>query len=122
MPGQPDLAHQALERGSLFLPSSAALDREREVGPLEAGDQLQRAVQPELVGDVGPDLRRGGGGESGRGDAELGAEPGEPAIVRPEIVAPLADAVRLVDHQAGRRRPAPAPRGSPPWPSRSGAT
>ena len=38
------------------------------------------------------------------GAAELLDERAEPQVVRPEVVAPLADAVRLVDHEQRRRR------------------
>ncbi len=102
--GQSDFPNQALQSLLLLLPPPAALDREGEVGSLEAGYQLERAPQAELIGDVGPYLGRGRGGKRRRGDAQLRTEPGEPAIIRPKIMAPLADAVGLVHHEADRPR------------------
>ena len=59
-----------------------------------------RVAQPEALGDVVGDLRRGG---RRRGDDRLGLQParrvGEAEVVGPEVVAPLRDAVRLVDDE-----------------------
>ena len=61
---------------------------------------MHRVAQPEPRDDVGRDLRRG---RRRRGDDRLRAEPargvGEPEVVGPEVVAPLRDAVRLVDDE-----------------------
>ena len=73
---------------------------EREVGPIEAGGDTHRVAQPQARDDVGGDLRRG---RSGRGDERLRAQParrvGETEVVGAEVVAPLRDAVRLVDDE-----------------------
>ncbi len=75
-------------------------DGEREVRTVEAGRDTGGVAQPEAGHDVGRDLRRRG---RGGGDDRLRAEPprriGEPEVVGPEVVAPLRDAVRLVDHE-----------------------
>ena len=121
IPGVPDLGDEPRERSCLLLPAPAGLDRQRQVGPLEAGDEIERILQTELGGDVGADIRRGGGRERGGRHAQLRAESSQPPVVRAEIVAPLADAVRLVDdepHRATAPEQPPKPRG----PSRSGAT
>ena len=81
-----------------------------EIRPVERSDELDRILQRELRGDVAPDA----GGRRGRVSVERDAgqqlaEPSELAVLRPEIVTPLADAVRLVDRdeahgtQAARR-------------------
>ena len=98
---QPHLAHESLQDQALLLSPATALDGEREVGALEARHQLQRRPQAELIGDVGTHLGRGGGGESGRRHGQLRAEAREPAVVGPEVVSPLADAVGLVHDEAG---------------------
>ena len=72
--------------------------QQRQVGPVEAGDDGVRLVDPE----AGPDVRDDGRGR-GRGQrqhalgAELAGALGELQVVGPEVVAPLRDAVRLVD-------------------------
>ena len=106
IPGVPDLGDEPRERRRLLLPAPAGLDRERQVGALEAGDEIERVLEAELGGDVGADVRRGGGRERGGGHAQLRAEAGEPPVVRAKIVAPLADAVGLV-HDEARRANAP---------------
>ncbi len=66
----------------------------------------------ELFGDVAHDpvVGRGGAAEH-RHDAgpERGDEPADPPVVGPEVVAPVGDAVHLVDHDQTRdARRAPA--------------
>ena len=101
-----DLGDQPRERSRLLLPAPARLDRERQVGSLEAGDEIERVLETELGGDVGADVGRGGGREGGGRHAQLRAEAPEPPVVRAEIVAPLADAVGLV-HDEPHRANAP---------------
>ena len=71
-------------------------------------------AQPQARDDVGRDLRRRRGG---RGHERLRAQParrvGEAEVVRAEVVAPLRDAVRLVDDEQPHARGAAAPRRSP---------
>ena len=77
-----------------------------DVGPVEAGDELPRVLQLEPLGDLGVG---GAGGRGGEGDARDVRPPlvqlGEREVVGPEVVAPLGDAVRLVD---GEQRDAAA--------------
>ena len=119
---RPDLRDQPGERRRLLFPAAAGLDGKRQVRALEAGDEVERIAEAELDGDVGPYIGRGRGGESRRRYAQVGAEPREPPVVGPEIVPPLADAVRLVHYQPGGPHPARAARGSRALASRSGAT
>src|SRR5690606_33856875 len=55
----------------------------------------------ELLGDVGHHSRvgGGGGGEHRGTRGEPGQEGSQPAVVGAEVVAPVGDAVGLVDHQ-----------------------
>ena len=55
----------------------------------------------ELLDDVGDDaVVRGGGGREDRDPlGQRRDEPADAPVVRPEVVAPVADAVRLVDHE-----------------------
>ena len=73
---------------------------EGQVGAIEARGDAHRVAQPQARDDVGGDLRRRRGG---RGDERLRAQParrvGEAEVVRAEVVAPLRDAVRLVDDE-----------------------
>ena len=80
-------------------------DREREVRAVEPRRHVHRLAQPEARHDVGRDLRRRG---RRRGQDRLRAEParrvGEPEVLGPEVVPPLGDAVRLVDHEQAELR------------------
>ena len=60
-----------------------------------------RAADAELLGHVGDDPRVGGGrgGQDGDAVGHRGDEVGEAAVVGPEVVPPVGDAVRLVDHE-----------------------
>ena len=64
---------------------------------------------PELLGDVVGDPRVGGGGGREHRDAvgQVGEQRADPAVVGPEVVAPVGDAVGLVDDEqaAGRGQP-----------------
>ncbi len=69
-----------------------------EVRPIERADELERVLEPELRGDVA--AHAGGRGRGVRVQADAGkvaAQPAELAVLRPKVVPPLADAVRLVD-------------------------
>ena len=82
----------------LELGADAVLD----VGPVEARHEVPGAVEREARGDL---AMRGLGGRGGEGDARhvgpaLG-ELGEGEVVGAEVVAPLRDAVRLVDREQG---------------------
>src|SRR5205814_3440126 len=70
----------------------------REVRAVERSDENGGGIEAQLVDNVGPDTFGRGRREGMQRDAgEVVAQPPELAILRPEIVAPLADAVRLVD-------------------------
>ena len=57
-------------------------------------------AQAEPLGDLVAHRRRGGGGErEDRRAAERLGRRAQPQVVGPEVVAPLGDAVRLVDHE-----------------------
>ncbi len=75
---------------------------------------VERAAQhedvvAELLGDVGghAGVGGGGGGQDGYAGGQVAEERADPPVVGPEVVAPVGDAVRLVDDQqpAGRRQP-----------------
>ena len=69
-----------------------------EVRPVEGADQHERRPQPQLRNDVAPDPLGGGRREGVERHArKILAQPSELAILRTEIVAPLADTVRFVD-------------------------
>ena len=83
--------------------------REGEVRAVEARRHVDGIAQPEAGDDVRRHLwRRGGRG----GDDGLGAEPArgvrQAEVVRPEVVPPLRDAVRLVHHEEADARVADA--------------
>ena len=76
------------------------LRRQVQVGPVERPDHLDGVVEPQPVEHVGAHRRRGGRGEGQhRRLAQLGDHVTEAQVVRSEVVAPLRDAVRLVDHE-----------------------
>src|SRR5205823_9964777 len=72
-----------------------------EVRSIEPADEDSRLDEPELGDDVFPHAL--GGGRRVRVKARVWqalAKRGELAVLRPEVVTPLADAVRLVDREA----------------------
>ena len=75
------------------------LEGERQVRPVEAAQEGLGPPGAEQPGDdLGAGLGVGGGGERHRLDAaEAGAQRADPEVVRAEVVAPLAHAMRLVD-------------------------
>ena len=96
-----------------------------EVRPIERSDQHQRIAQPQLGDDVAPDALGGGRGEGvERHVREIVAQPPELAVLRAEVVSPLADAVRLVDRDEAHARllQQPPQRWLPSPTSRSGDT
>ena len=76
---------------------------EKEVGPVKACDEDLRGVQAEQPDYVVPDLGSGRGGEGG--DDRAFGQPvykgGDAQIARPEVLAPLGDAVGLIDGNEG---------------------
>src|SRR4051794_6551477 len=73
---------------------------QRQVRPVEPGHDRVALLDPEACADVGHDRgrRRRGEREHALG-AELAPTRGELQVVGPEVVAPLGDAVRLVDRE-----------------------
>ena len=71
-------------------------------------EHVGRAAELEHLGHVGHHPGVGGRGRGQHRDAgrQLGQQGAQPAEVGPEVVAPVADAVRLVDDEqaAGRRQ------------------
>ena len=75
---------------------------EAEVGAVEAGDVHVRLTQSEPSHDVAAHEGVGGGGEGDDGRAaEAGADGPEVTVARAKIMAPLRDAVRLIDGEQG---------------------
>ncbi len=76
--------------------------REVEGVPAEAAAQHLGvgSAHAQLRGDVGDDpvVGRGGGGEHGHPVAQFGDQGADAAVVGPEVVTPVGDAVRLVHH------------------------
>ena len=69
-----------------------------EVRTLEAGLEEVALAEAQLVHDVFRNLRGGGGGEGYHGGVNGFTETADLEIVRAEVIAPLRDAVGLVDH------------------------
>jgi hypothetical protein len=74
-----------------------------DVRPVEPADDHRRVPQAEALHDLLAHGRGGGRreGEHRRAPERLGRR-AQAQVVRPEVVAPLGDAVRLVDHQQRR--------------------
>ena len=69
-----------------------------EVRAIERADELDRVLQPELRRDVAAHARRRGRRVGVQADARKALRSrAELPVLRPEVVSPLADAVRLVD-------------------------
>ena len=103
-----DLA-QALEQGLRLVALPAeGLDAEPDVLPVEPAHQEERVAHAEPRHDLLAHGRRGGGGQGeDRRPPEDVRDGAEAQVVGPEVVPPLADAVRLVhDHERrlGRRQ------------------
>ena len=103
----PGPAHALLDQLDHPRPRRAllALGRKGELGPGETVDELGAVLQPQLGADVVAGPRVGGGCD--RQPGRLGEHFGqaaEHAVFGAEVVAPLADAVRLVDGDQGQRQ------------------
>ena len=79
-------------------------DAEAQRLPVERAAQHQR-LGAQLLGDVGGDPGVGGGGRGEHRDAvgQVAEQGADPAVVGTEVVAPVGDAVRLVDDQQPAR-------------------
>ena len=91
------------ERGALARDGAGALQRddvEREVGPIEPGPNRCPLAQPETRSDLIGHTRSGGrGGSHHRRPSERGDRIVQAQIVRSKVMAPLGDAVGLVDDE-----------------------
>ena len=75
-----------------------------QVRPIERADQHLGIMQPELADDVVADVRRGGRGVRVQRDVgEAVLQDTQAPVLRPEVMAPFADAVGLVDGDEGER-------------------
>jgi hypothetical protein len=99
----------------LVVDAAHPLDLVREVGPIEAAHVEPRRGHRQLHRDVGADLGRGRRRERREPRRrQLAHRVAQAAVVGAEVVAPLADAVGLVDRQERRRGPRERPRCTPP--------
>ena len=89
---------QSLDQRRVAFAGCDRCRQQRQVGSVEAGDDGVRFGDPEAGADVGDDGRGRGGGQCQHAfGGELAGALGELEVVGPEVVAPLRDAVRLVD-------------------------
>jgi hypothetical protein len=104
MPGRRRAAIRSTSARAGGSSSLKRLDREADVRPVEAADDDRGVAHREALDDLLAHgrRRRRGEGEDGRAAERLGRG-AQAQVVRPEVMAPLRDAVRLVDHQ--QRRP-----------------
>ena len=80
--------------------------QQRQVRPVEAGDDDIRLLDAEPGPDVGDDGRcRGGGQREHALGCQVAGALGQLEVVGPEVVPPLGDAVRLVDREQRDPRP-----------------
>ena len=109
MVGEP--GHAVCGIGQLEHPQAQALPVQwttQHEGGIVSGARavaFQRGARAELFGDVGghPGVGRGGGRQHRNPARQVGQHRAQSAVVRPEIMAPVGDAVGLVHHeQSGR--------------------
>jgi len=94
------LANQTRQRRQFLLAGLAETNRQGEIGPTEARDQSERIAERQPVAQICLNAGRGRGSQSQAGRiGEFLAKPANFEIIGPEIVAPLGNAVRFVDHQ-----------------------
>ena len=76
-----------------------------DVGPIEAGQEHPVVLQAQALADVFAGAAIGGGGEgqAGNGWEPLGQH-GQLQVLGPEIVAPLGDAMGLINGEQGNRQ------------------
>ena len=111
MPGPGWRGEQRLQ---LRADAVARADVIADVGPVEAGDDQPVLGDAELGEDVGAGARVGGRGQRQPRHVAMGVEQRpQQAIVGAEVVAPFADAMRLVDRDQRQRACARPARGSP---------
>ena len=94
------VANQTLQRRQFFLAGLTGTDGQGEIGPTESRDQSERIAERQPVAEIHLNAGRGSGGQGKAGRiGEFLAEATDFEIVGPEIMAPLGNAVRFVDHQ-----------------------
>ncbi len=88
------------EIGDLLAAAGFGRHRQPQIGPIEAMHEHGRLAAEKPCQNIGA---RGGVGGGGEGDrlhaAELRLHRAKPGIFGPEVMAPLRDAMRLVDRQ-----------------------
>lgn len=92
-----ELAKHTMDGAHPCATAPSGQDRPVEVGSVERPDDLERVAKAEVGGDVVSHGRRGAGGERQRRAVESSRDGGDAPVGWPEVVAPLADAMRLVD-------------------------
>jgi len=79
------------------------LHAQPDIGPVETLDHHARIAHGKPLHDLGTDGRRRRRGEGQHGRVSQILNHGaKPQVIGAEVVAPLADAVRLVDDEQGR--------------------
>ena len=102
---RPGLHDRLDDRARLGLRVVEAPHRQVDVRPVEATDDDLGVVHPQPAEDlVAHGRRRRRGQRQDRGAPERRDRVGKPEVVGPEVVAPLRDAVRLVDDEQRRPR------------------
>jgi len=105
-PGTAEIADRAGKLPLLVVIGAHPGHRERDVRPVEVTDHDRRVTQAEPLHDFRPHGRRRGGGQRQPDRcADRVRLRSQQHVVRPEVVTPLADQVRLVDHEQTRPRP-----------------
>ncbi len=101
----PPLARRGQGGDAVLAATGLPLRRERQLGPGEAGDEGRGLAQAQLRADVLARAGVGGGGDRQPGHAGKDLrQAAEVAVLGPEVVAPLADAMGLVDGDEAKRR------------------
>jgi hypothetical protein len=100
-----EVAEVADHACSLVRVCREALDRETQVGTVEARDHLAMVTQPQPVDDVCAHRRRRRGRQRDRPRVgEAVDHESKAQVVRPELMSPRGDAVRLVHDEQGHVR------------------
>jgi hypothetical protein len=99
MPASPGCS-RSMKRSSCVVASFFLDDGVADVRPVEAADELVRVFELQPLDDVGAGQRVGGGGQRDARHARVAlVQHGQRPVLGPEVVAPLAHAVRLVDRE-----------------------
>jgi hypothetical protein len=98
------LVEDPFQEAAFISTVTAWFHRQREVGALEAGYQLERFSQVQLARYIGSDVRGGGCREGCHRNSELGTQFTQAQVVGSEVVSPLANAMGLIHNQARNSR------------------